>query len=267
VWKGKANEDNAVRNAKAAMAFFQESTPLDDLTTVWIDEWIGTLKADGNAGGTINRKLASLSSMMTYARESNMCSIAPRLRRQSEVEPTDFQYYTQEEEKTILAHLSHWGLDDQAEVVCVLVDNGFRPSELWRVTERDIDLTMGKRGIMTTKKTKNRNARSVPMTTRIREIVMRRIEVTPKGEKLFPFNKAWLERAWARVRVKMGKKDDKKFIPYTLRHTFGSRLIQRGVPLAEVQKLMGHKTIQMTLKYAHLAPGNLEEAIDVLEDF
>jgi len=41
---------------------------------------------------------------------------------------------------------------------------------------------------------------------------------------------------------------------HTLRHTFASRLVMAGVGLKEVQELMGHKTITMTARYAHLAP-------------
>ncbi len=40
-------------------------------------------------------------------------------------------------------------------------------------------------------------------------------------------------------------------------HTCASRLVQRGVPLKVVQEWMGHKAINMTMRYAHLAPANL----------
>ncbi len=45
-----------------------------------------------------------------------------------------------------------------------------------------------------------------------------------------------------------------KFTWHCLRHTFASRLIMAGVDLRTVQELMGHKTIQMTCRYAHLGP-------------
>ena len=48
------------------------------------------------------------------------------------------------------------------------------------------------------------------------------------------------------------------------RHTFASRLVMAGVDLRTVQELMGHKTITMTVRYAHLAPAHQREAIERL---
>lgn len=43
--------------------------------------------------------------------------------------------------------------------------------------------------------------------------------------------------------------------------SFASRLVQRGVPLLAVSKLLGHASLTMTLRYAHLAPDDLDHAI------
>jgi len=52
---------------------------------------------------------------------------------------------------------------------------------------------------------------------------------------------------------------------HDLRHTFASHLIMAGVDLRTVQALMGHKTIQMTMRYSHLAPENLKGAVEKLD--
>ncbi len=52
---------------------------------------------------------------------------------------------------------------------------------------------------------------------------------------------------------------------HDLRHTFASRLVSRGVPIFDVSKLLGHKSITMTMRYAHLAPEAFESAIEKLE--
>jgi hypothetical protein len=51
---------------------------------------------------------------------------------------------------------------------------------------------------------------------------------------------------------------------YTLRHTFASRLVMAGVNLRTVADLMGHATIQMTMRYARLAPEYKQDAVERL---
>jgi integrase len=53
---------------------------------------------------------------------------------------------------------------------------------------------------------------------------------------------------------------------HDLRHTFASRLIMAGVDIRTLQELMGHKTIQMTVRYAHLAPRHQLDAVQRLCD-
>lgn len=53
---------------------------------------------------------------------------------------------------------------------------------------------------------------------------------------------------------------------HTLHHTFASHLAMRGAPLKAVQELLGHATIQMTMRYAHLAPEVARDAVKLLDD-
>ena len=52
---------------------------------------------------------------------------------------------------------------------------------------------------------------------------------------------------------------------HVLRHTFASRLTMRGVPLKAVQELLGHATIEMTMRDAHLSPTVTRNAVQVLD--
>ena len=69
----------------------------------------------------------------------------------------------------------------------------------------------------------------------------------------------WFEKALDAVGVA-------DFRWHDLRHTFASRLAMAGVDIRTVQELMGHKTIQVTLRYAHLAPQHQLEAVQRLCD-
>jgi site-specific recombinase XerD len=51
---------------------------------------------------------------------------------------------------------------------------------------------------------------------------------------------------------------------HTLRHTFASHLVMRGQPLKAVQELMGHASIEMTMRYAHLSPEVRRDAVNAL---
>ena len=59
----------------------------------------------------------------------------------------------------------------------------------------------------------------------------------------------------------MGRAGIEDFHIHDLRHTFASWSIMNGIPLFEVSKLLRHASIQMTERYAHLAPDHLQNAI------
>jgi len=63
--------------------------------------------------------------------------------------------------------------------------------------------------------------------------------------------------------VANAKLDDVNF--HTLRHTFASWAVMRGVSLKELQELLGHSSLAMTMRYAHLAPERLRSAVTRLE--
>jgi site-specific recombinase XerD len=52
---------------------------------------------------------------------------------------------------------------------------------------------------------------------------------------------------------------------HVLRHTFASHLVMRGAAMKAVQELLGHATIEMTIRYAHLSPEARRDAVSVLD--
>ena len=57
----------------------------------------------------------------------------------------------------------------------------------------------------------------------------------------------------------------KDFHFHDLRHTFASHLVMAGVDLTTVSRLLGHKSLTMTLRYAHLAPAHMTKALEILD--
>lgn len=79
---------------------------------------------------------------------------------------------------------------------------------------------------------------------------------SPEGGFLHNFG-----RAWARA-VRDASVRDLRF--HDLRHTGASRLVMAGVDVYTVKDILGHKTLTMTLRYAHLRPGHQREALERL---
>ena len=77
------------------------------------------------------------------------------------------------------------------------------------------------------------------------------------------FQVRYLVREFCEARNRAGIPD---FRFHDMRHTFATRLVQRGVDLYKVQRLLGHKTSTMTQRYAHHSPESLREGVNVLDE-
>ncbi len=255
-WHDKAEPQKARQKIKMIGDYFGRGTNINDIDMEWLDDWILALKAKGNANGTINRKLAALSKTMTYAYDSGKLMRKPKYNRQEE--PVGrIRWLTDDEEKLVLLTANNWGLDDLSDAIPVLLDTGIRKSELLRMEKQHIN-----DGLYNIWKTKNRKPRSVPLTKRVKAILGRRMATLKDTDKLFTISPDALAREWDRIRYHLEFED---VTIHIFRHTTASRLVQRGVPLKTVRDWMGHKSIQTTLRYAHLSPKNLADALAVLE--
>ena len=146
------------------------------------------------------------------------------------------------------------------------LNTGFRRAELLSLTWQDVDF---ERGLVTVQAAyaKNGERRSIPMNRKLRTLFEERKITGPKSSKLF------LNRHGEAYKLATTVFNDairragiENFHFHDLRHTFASRLVMRGVDLRTIQALMGHKTINMTLRYAHLAPDHLKRAVEVLDN-
>jgi site-specific recombinase XerD len=145
----------------------------------------------------------------------------------------------------------------------IALNTGMRPSEQYRLTWEFVDLT---RKVITIRKSKTGRTRYIPLNSVALFAfgVLRRrsrngvgpVFVTMGGEPLQGY-KHWFDPAVSEAGVK-------DFTWYCLRHTFASRLVMVGVDLRTVAELMGHQQIQMTMRYAHLAPAHTLAAVERL---
>jgi len=80
--------------------------------------------------------------------------------------------------------------------------------------------------------------------------------------RVFPVTEAALKDGFERAVIKAGIQD---FHFHDLRHTFATRLVQNGIDIYVVKELLGHKTIVMTMRYAHHYPESLRHGVEVLD--
>jgi integrase len=144
----------------------------------------------------------------------------------------------------------------------VALHTGMRPSEQYNLTWDRVDLV---RKLITLPKTKNGKTRHIPLNSIVAAIFQGlfdcssgqgRVFVTKDGVPLKGY-KHWFDDVVKEAGIK-------EFTWYCLRHTFASRLVMAGVDIRTVAELMGHKTIQMTMRYAHLAQQHKQDAVERL---
>ena len=258
-WKDAKAEKTLRLNAELVVNFFGSSNPLEDVMPEQIDTFIMSLEDMGNSNATINRKLAALSKMLRFGHERGWLRGMPKIERKKEPKGR-IRWLTYAEEDELVAKFRDLARNDMADLILVLVDTGMRVGEALALEWKDIE-----NGLITIWKTKNDEPRSVPMTSRVQDILQSRqtlgLESPFANVKQTSFN-----HVWNYVRGLLGFTKDSQYVPHCLRHTCASRMVQAGVPLLTVKEVLGHKSIQVTMRYAHLAPKNLSDAIIKLEE-
>lgn len=150
----------------------------------------------------------------------------------------------------------------------IILDTGLRPEEVFRIRIENLDF-VEKTIFNPFGKTKAAR-RKVTMTAEVVEILKQRTKKA-KGPFVFPA-KANRERPVGSVRKahdaaveKAGIKEH--FRLYDLRHTFGTRTVAAGVDLPTLSAILGHTSIQMTMRYVHPAEEQKRYAARKLETF
>jgi integrase len=222
-------------------------------------------KPIGNKPATINRILGVLRHMFTKAVDWGMVSddVLKRVRKARPLEENNarLRFLSKEECQTLTA-----ACDDHLQpIVITALHTGARKSEILKLRWDQVDLKHGFilfKGSMA----KNGERREVPINDTLRTTlsgIVRRIDLpfvfyNPGTDEPYTM----VARSFAST-LKKAKITDFRF--HDLRHTFASHLAMSGVELITIKKLLGHKDITMTLRYAHLAPAQKKRAVHILD--
>lgn len=142
-------------------------------------------------------------------------------------------------------------------LMCALL-TGMRRGEILHLAWQDVSLKQGSIRLLITKSGKRRD---VPIPAKLHRVFM---DLGPKPEgSVFNLPNISLRKYWVRAKSQAAIKGRCRF--HDLRHTFASWFMRRGGNIYTLQKILGHSTIKMTERYAHLAQGHLASEMALLE--
>jgi len=211
------------------------------------------------APATVNRELACLKHMYSKAIEWGLVKSNPAKTVKLLKEPPGrLRYLMPEEVQRLLTFCA----SHIRPIVVTAVNTGMRKSEILRLRWSKVDLE-NKKIIVTN--TKNNESRVIPINKTLYQELMTiprregREYVFSAGNGL-PFGD--VKKGFTSAVKKAGIED---FRFHDLRHTFGSHLIMQGVDVKTVQQVLGHKDIKMTMRYSHLSPEYVQDAMERLD--
>ncbi|MEW9838269.1 tyrosine-type recombinase/integrase [Mesorhizobium marinum] len=221
-----------------------------------LDGLVQALRDRGNSNATINRKMAALSKLLRKAYKMGNIYNLPEFRRQKE-KSGRIRFLEIDEEDRLFDRIRFHSVEYH-ELSVFLVDTGARLGEAIGLRWNDIH-----NGSASFWLTKSGRSRSVPLTSRVKDILSGMDRRSPGP---FAKIKQYQFRAvWHKAKAEIGLATDSELVPHTLRHTCASRLVRGGIDIRRVQMWLGHQTLQMTMRYSHLATHDLDVCVPVLE--
>ena len=172
--------------------------------------------------------------------------------------------------------------DHLKPIVIMALNTGMRKGEILSLKWDNIDMNNGFI-LLDSGMTKNGERREIPINATLRVTIEglfrgtvekpRRIDVPfvfyrivsdDSTGKIISTGKAFvrIQRSFTSACKRANNRD---FRFHDLRHVFASQLVMAGIDITTVKELLGHKTLTMTLRYAHLAPAHKVKAVDILD--
>ena len=217
---------------------------------------------------TINNHLAVLSKCLRTAMDWGQLEACPQTKLlKTNSQRLDFLTPIESRQLVQNCHEPMW-----REMILVALRTGMRLGELFGLDWQDIDF---KRKIITVRRSivdgivgtpKNNKSRYIPITDEVCRALYddRRVSglvFSRKGG--LPLSRSLAGNAIIKICKKSGVK---RISWHILRHTFASQLATEGVPIPVIKELMGHSSIVMTMRYAHLSYSALSDSVAVLEE-
>jgi len=216
---------------------------------------------------TINNILTVLRRMLVVARKRGLIETVPDVEWLKSEKP-DFDFLDFEEAKRLVAHAE----GEWRTMILVGLRTGMRIGELLALQWQDVDLVAGR---ITVRRNVVWGHHGTPKSGKPREIPLSNdalaalkshrhlrsaLVFCDEGGRILTDTEVRrpLWRACKRASLRM-------ITWHVLSHTFASHLVMRGAPIRVVQELLGHSTIMMTMRYAHLAPEVAREAVQLLD--
>lgn len=242
--------------------------PLHKIGVREIEGFLAHKKGDGCSDYTLRFYYIALASAFETAKRWNCIPANPfRLVEKPKTPELQPPHFTKDEFRTLLQTIGD--MDFREFCICA-VSTGLRLSELTSLQWTDIDLVWKVIHVRNSDTfiTKSRKNRIVPMNEQLWQLLALRKE-RASCELVFHTNgHRWTKDEVSKrfkkyVRQALGLTTKLHF--HSLRHTFASWLVQEGVSLYEVQKLLGHSNISVTEIYSHLQPEQLHSTVNRIE--
>ena len=219
--------------------------------------------SEKKAPATTNRHLATLKHMITKGVEWEMTTeeVLKKVRKVKLLPENNrrLRFLTVDESQELIKACS----SHLKPIVITALNTGMRKEEILSLEwEKHIDL---KHNFFLLDQTKNGERREIPINGTVRDALtglMRRLDSPYVFVDAEGIRYKDVKRSFKSACRKAGIKD---FRFHDLRHTFASHLVMAGIDITTVKDLLGHKTLTMTLRYAHLAPSHRVKAVDILD--
>lgn len=246
--------------------------PLKDIAPIHIEKIKKNMKDAEKADRSIEYCLAVIRQIFNYSFRNNLFNgDNPVLKvKKPTVNNERFRFLTVSEANDLLNTLEKEKLTDTWEMSLISLHCGLRASEIFKLTWADINTDLG---TITVKNAKGKKSRTGYMTEQVKQMLIDK-DIGPANELLYPAPTGGIRREVPRNYEKVVKDlklneniTDRrdKVVFHTLRHTYASWLVQSGEDLYVVKERLGHSTMAMTERYAHLAPENSIRTVNKIE--